>query len=82
MRDLNQICSCLPITTRENFDKNAFSEYSDIAAVNLLASVTKGFELLNGLLENYRLYDGNRGNMMSEMMDGTFGRGMLDDEAI
>ncbi|CDW77794.1 cop9 signalosome complex [Stylonychia lemnae] len=83
MRDLNQICSSLPITTRENYDKNAFSEYSDIAAVNLLASVTKGFELLNGLLENYKIYDGNRGQYMQEIMDGSFGRhNMIDEESM
>lgn len=56
MRKLNQIVTQLPITTRDSFNDNAFNEYSDIAAVNLLASVTKGFELLNELLDNFKLY--------------------------
>ena len=46
MRRLNQIVSQLPITSKETYEKHAFTEYSDIAAINLLASVTKGFEML------------------------------------
>jgi hypothetical protein len=46
----------LPITSRDNFEKNTFTEYSDIAAVNLMASVTKGFELMNQLLEDFKIY--------------------------
>eukprot|EP00347_Sterkiella_histriomuscorum_P008516 403344803 len=90
MRKLNQIVSQLPITTRESFNGNAFNEYSDIAAVNLLASVTKGFELLNELLDNFKLYQGRDGYNMSEMMDGNFGLGgrgsggnpMMDEEGL
>lgn len=48
----------MPITQRETFNKHAFSEYSDIAAVNLMASVTKGFELMNELLEDFKIYQG------------------------
>jgi hypothetical protein len=59
----------LPITPRESFDKNAFGEYSDIAAVNLMASVTKGFELMNDLLEDFKVYLGKDFGM-SDMQDG------------
>ena len=44
MRKLKQICAQLPITERDNFEQSTFSDYSDIASINLLASVTKGFE--------------------------------------
>lgn len=37
-------------------------EYSDIATVNLLASVTKSYDLLNCLIEDYKLaYKGEKG---------------------
>ena len=55
MRKLKQICAQLPITERENFEKHAFQDYSDIASVNLLASVTKGFEQINELLEDFKV---------------------------
>lgn len=55
MRRLNQICAQLPITSRETYEKYAFGEYSDIATINLLASITKGFELLKELFSDYKL---------------------------
>lgn len=78
MRKLNQIVNQLPITTRDSFNEHIFSDYSDIAAVNLLTSVTKGFELLNDLLETYKGYQGRDGSSLfqsMEMMDGNFGMG-------
>ncbi len=58
-----------------------FGEYSDIAAVNLLASVTKGFELMNDLLENFKLYSGKDfGGGMNDMMD--FSRQGFDEEML
>jgi len=53
MRKLKNICSQLPISSKESFDKNAFYEYSDIAAINLMASVTKGFEMINELVDDF-----------------------------
>ena len=44
---------------------NAFSVYADVAAVNLLASVLKASELLNGLADDFKIF--NQGN--SRMMD-------------
>lgn len=58
MRKLNQICAQLPITSRETYEKYAFGEYSDIATVNMLASITKGFELLNELFTDYKISHG------------------------
>ena len=68
MRKLNQICTQLPITKRESFNANVFEEYSDIAAVNLMASVTKGFEMMNELLEDYKLFAGKD----VEIADGNY----------
>jgi len=53
MRRLSNICSQLPIATKEQFDSSAFYEYSDIAAINLMASVTKGFEMINELVDDF-----------------------------
>jgi hypothetical protein len=78
MRKLNQICSQLPITERETYEKHAFTEYSDIASVNLLASITKGFELINELFDDYKTIHGKEGYGMMDpddvMMHGGGGR--------
>lgn len=50
--------------------------------MNLLASVTKGFELLNDLLENFKLYTGKEGGIGADMMDFTMGRGGFDEEML
>ena len=56
----------LPIAERAAFEANAFSDYADVAVVNLLASVLKASELLNGLAEDFKLF--NQGNM--KFMEG------------
>ncbi len=54
MRRLNNICSQLPITSQQDFDKQALGEYADLSAVNMLASVTKGFEMINELIDDFK----------------------------
>ena len=61
LRRLNQVVSQLPITSKETYEHHAFSEYSDIATINLLASVTKGFEMLSELKEDFKLLQ-SKGN--------------------
>ena len=79
MRKLNQICAQLPITSRETYEKHAFGEYSDIATVNLLASITKGFELLNELFSDYKISYGKEfADEADEMM--MFVRGGHDED--
>ncbi len=75
----------MPITDKEVFDRHVLGEYSDIAAVNLLSSVTKGFQMLNELLEDFKTSSGGSGASGLDMMDGfgmggRFGGGMPDDE--
>jgi len=55
MRRLNNICNQLPISLKSTYDKEVFTDYSDIAAINNLAAVTKGFELLNGLIDDFKV---------------------------
>jgi hypothetical protein len=61
MRRLQQIVAQLPIADRAAFEANAFSDYADVAAVNLLASVLKASELLNSLADDFKTF--NQGNM-------------------
>lgn len=44
MRRLQQICAQLPIAERADFEAHAFSDYADVAAVNMLATVLKASE--------------------------------------
>lgn len=53
--------------------------------MNLLSSVTKGFQMLNELLEDFKTSSGGTGGSGYDMMDGLgmgsrFGGGMPDDE--
>jgi hypothetical protein len=73
LRRLNQVVSQLPITSKETYEHHAFSEYSDIATINLLASVTKGFEMLSELKDDFKLLQ-SKGN--SEYGIGDNGGGM------
>lgn len=57
MRRLQQIVAQLPIADRAAFEANAFPDYADVAAVNLLASVLKASELLNGLADDFKVYN-------------------------
>ncbi len=55
MRKLQQICAQLPIADRAAFEANAFPDYADVAAVNLLATVVKASEILNSLADDFKL---------------------------
>ncbi len=55
MRRLNNIVAQVPIATKDQFDKAAFNEYSDIANINLLSNVTKGMEMLNELMDDFKV---------------------------
>ena len=68
MRRLQQIVAQLPIADRAAFEANAFPDYADVAAVNLLASVLKASELLNGLADDFKVY--YQGDMRRGHMDG------------
>ena len=41
MRRLNQIVASTPIVAEEEYDNQIFGEYSDAAALNMLANVTQ-----------------------------------------
>lgn len=56
MRKLQQICAQLPIANRADFEAHAFGDYADVSAVNLLATVLKASEQLNGLCEDFKVY--------------------------
>lgn len=57
MRRLQQICAQLPIANRSDFEEHAFSEYADVSAVNLLGTVLKASEQLNGLCEDFKMFN-------------------------
>ena len=85
MRKLQQVCAQLPIADRAAFEANAFPDYADVAAVNLLATVVKASEILNTLAEDFKLYNAgsNRNGMegagdydLNDMMH------MMDDEGM
>ncbi len=57
MRKLQQIIAQLPIADRAAFEANAFPEYADVAAVNLLATVLKAGEVLNSLAEDFKTFN-------------------------
>ena len=69
MRRLQQIIAQLPIADRAAFEANAFPDYADVAAVNLLSTVLKSAELLNGLADDFKLY--SQGSM--RYMDHSMG---------
>lgn len=56
MRRLNQIVCQVPITeSKESYDKQLLSEYSDSQALNMMASVTKSIGALQSLIEDFNL---------------------------
>ena len=83
MRRLNQIVSSTPITTTQAYDAQFFGEYSDGAAMNMLTSVTQSCQLIQSLIDDFKVLDASKqsANMMdSDRMDmgggmGGFGMG-------
>lgn len=71
MRRLNNICSQLPIVSKENFNKEMLSEYADTTFVTQLATITKGFDMLSDLVENYS-------QAFESKMGGHLGGGMMN----
>ena len=70
MRRLSQLCALLPIADRSTFEENVFNDYGDVAAVNMLASLTKASEMLNGLAEDFKVYSlGNSGISLESGID-------------
>jgi hypothetical protein len=68
MRKLQQVCAQLPIADRAAFEANAFPDYADVAAVNLMATVVKASEILNTLADDFKLF--NAGSNRNIMMEG------------
>lgn len=55
MRRLNQIVNSTPIVAQSEYDRETFGIYSDVAATNLLASVTKSCGALQSLIEDFKI---------------------------
>ena len=55
MRRLNQIVASTPIVGQEQYDTQIFGEYSDAAAMNLLASVTQSCGAIQTLIDDFNL---------------------------
>ena len=55
MRRLNQIVASTPIVAQEQYDTQIFGEYSDSAAMNMLASVTQSCGALQSLIDDFNL---------------------------
>ena len=82
MRKLQQVCAQLPISDRAAFEANAFPDYADVAAVNLLSTVVKASEILNSLAEDFKVfnYGSNKGMMEGGEFDPSEMMYMQDDE--
>lgn len=70
MRGLQQICAQLPIADSASFEQHAFGDYADVQAVNLLGTVLKASEMFNGLVEDFKLSNGNTISLQMSMMEG------------
>ena len=53
MRRLNQIVTSTPIVSSEEYDSQAFGEYSDATALNLLASMTQSCSQIQKLIDDF-----------------------------
>jgi uncharacterized protein YlxW (UPF0749 family) len=56
MRRLNQIVSQSSISTRQYYDEQVLSEYSETQLLNLLASVTKSQGQIQQLIDTFNQY--------------------------
>ena len=72
MRRLNQIVTSTPIVSSEEYDSQAFGEYSDATALNLLASMTQSCSQIQKLIDDFnQMQAGDRDGGFD--MDGGFG---------
>lgn len=72
----------MPIADRAAFEANAFPDYADVAAVNLLSTVVKASEILNALADDFKVfnYGSGRGMMEGGEFDPSEMMYMQDDE--
>ena len=58
-----------PIVAEEEFDKQAFGDYSDSVALNLLATVTKSCSQLQELITDFNIVNESSGFGNKEVHD-------------
>jgi len=74
LRRLNSLCNQLPAIDSTSFKQEFIQEYNDALLITLLASMTKGSNSINELIDKFNLSNERRG--MHQMM-GMMSRGMF-----
>ncbi|KAI8997505.1 COP9 signalosome subunit 6 [Pilobolus umbonatus] len=59
IRQISSLCRRSPILEKKSFDEQFSAEYDDVLLVAYLASITKGLNSINDLVDKFNLVNGN-----------------------
>ncbi|KAI8643425.1 COP9 signalosome complex subunit 6 [Parasitella parasitica] len=61
IRQISSICTRSPVLEKSAFDEQFRTEYNDVLLVGYLASITKGLNTVNDLIDKFNLVNGGHG---------------------
>lgn len=62
IRQISSVCKRSPILEKQAFDEQFSTEYNDVLLVAYLASITKGLNTVNDLVDKFNLVNGGNSN--------------------